>query len=98
MTDVLGGETVAGGQMKTTFGWNNGGNGTNSSGFSGLPIGFRNANGSFGGAGGVGGMWSSSPNGSLAWYRGLDYDLESVQRYSNVREVGFSIRCIKDTE
>ena len=34
LTDHLGGEPVAGGQMKTTYGWLDGGNGTNSSGFS----------------------------------------------------------------
>lgn len=41
MTDFLGGESVAGGKMKTAFGWHNGGNGTNSSGFLGLPGGYR---------------------------------------------------------
>ena len=44
LTDHLGGESVAGGQMKTTYGWV-AGNGTNSSGFSGLPGGYRNDNG-----------------------------------------------------
>ena len=33
MTDHLGGVSIAGGQMKTDYGWYNGGNGTNSSGF-----------------------------------------------------------------
>ena len=40
LTDHLGGESVAGGQMKTNYGWANDGNGTNSSGFSGLPGGY----------------------------------------------------------
>ena len=46
--DVLGGIEVAGGKMKTDYGWQSGGgNGTNSSGFSGLPGGFRRSKGIF---------------------------------------------------
>ena len=37
MTETLGGDAIAGEMMKTTFGWLDNGNGTNSSGFSGLP-------------------------------------------------------------
>ena len=58
LTDHLGGEPVAGGQMKMTYGWLDGGNGTNSSGFSGLPGGYRYLNGAFyyAGSDGVGGV------------------------------------------
>ncbi len=97
MTDELGGQSIAGGQMKTTYGWNNGGNGTNSSGFSGLPGGFRYFSGSFGNAGDVGSWWSSSPNGSDAWYRYLYYG-ENVYRYDGNRRFGFSVRCVRDAE
>ena len=70
LTDHLGGESVADGQMKTTYGWGIGSNGTNSSGFSGLPGGGRwvNAIGNFTGfgyflnAGTNGYWWSSSPS------------------------------------
>ena len=61
MTDVLGGESVASGQMKTTYGWGGNGNGTNSSGFSGLPGGHRDF--TFYYAGYSGFWWSSSPKG-----------------------------------
>ena len=99
MTDVLGGESVAGGQMKTTYGWYQAGNGTNSSGFSGLPGGSRNyVNGYFNGAGNFGDWWSSSPAGSSAWYRALYYDFENVNRYSNYLRNGFSVRCVRDAE
>ena len=37
MTDHLGGESIAGGQMMADYGWSDGGIGTNSSGFSFLP-------------------------------------------------------------
>ncbi len=99
MTDVLGGESVAGGQMKTTYGWYQAGNGTNSSGFSGLPGGYRNGDdGNFGLAGNYGYWWSSSPFGSVAWYRYLGSSLEDVYRYYSSRRFGFSVRCVRDAE
>jgi len=101
LTDHLGGASVAGGQMKTNYGWFNGGNGTNSSGFSGLPGGYRSNDGSFSNAGYYGYWWSSSPNGSNAWYRDLNYaslNGEDVGRSSSSRRLGFSVRCVRDAE
>lgn len=88
--------TDQGTQMKTTYGWYDGGNGTNSSGFSGLPGGLRGSGGYFYDAGKVGYWWSSSPDGSDAWGRYLYYSDEDVYRdYSNQR-YGGSVRCIQD--
>jgi uncharacterized protein (TIGR02145 family) len=100
MTDILGGESVAGGQMKTDYGWYNGGNGTNSSGFSGLPGGDRaGSSGNFYVAGWFGYWWSSSPNGSNAWYRSLKFEGENVNRSSGANpRNGFSVRCVRDAE
>ena len=98
LTDHLGGELVAGGQMKSNYGWFFGGNGTNSSGFSGLPGGYRSSLGYFDYAGNIGYWWSSSPNGSLAWNRGLIYYYENVGRDSNNPQSGFSVRCVRDAE
>ena len=97
MADVLGGQSGAGSQMKTTYGWNNGGNGTNSSGFSGLPGGARYNSGYFSYAGYYGYWWSFSPSGSNAWARGLD-DSESVYRNDSNPRNGFSVRCVRDAE
>jgi uncharacterized protein (TIGR02145 family) len=97
MTDELGGESIAGGQMKTTYGWYQGGNGTNSTGFSGLPGGYRVSNGSFDSAGGNGVWWSSSPLGSVAWNRYLNY-YEDVFRINSSLRSGFSVRCVRDAE
>jgi uncharacterized protein (TIGR02145 family) len=98
LTDHLGGESVAGGKMKSTYGWVNDGNGTNSSGFTGLPGGDRNLNGNFTNAGNFGAWWSSSPIGSAAWFRYLgDFD-EVVYRNSNDSQNGFSVRCVRDAE
>ena len=83
--------------MKTTYGWYDGGNGTNSSGFSGLPYGRRN-DGYFDGAGLNGYWWSSSPNGSFAWCRFLTNDYEGVYRYGDFPQSGYSVRCVRDAE
>ena len=84
--------------MKTTYGWFNGGNGTNSSGFLGLPGGNRLSNGLFNNAGFSGIWWSSSPYGSSAWFRLLFTNSEDVYRYDDDPLNGFSVRCVRDTE
>ena len=98
MTFYLGGQSVSGIQMKTDYGWYNGGNGVNLSGFSGLPGGYRTGNGYFSGSGDNGNWWSSSPNGSDAWYRYLYYGNESIGRNDFSAQAGFSVRCIQDSE
>ena len=98
LTDHLGGEPVAGGQMKMTYGWLDGGNGTNSSGFSGLPGGYRYLNGAFYYAGSDGVWWSSSPSGSGAWSRFLYSYGEGVFRNDDNPRGGFSVRCVRDSE
>jgi uncharacterized protein (TIGR02145 family) len=90
--------TDQGTQMKTDYGWNGGGNGTNSSGFSGLPGGYRGSNGYFSSAGDFGYWWSSSPDGSYAWYRALNFNDEDVYRGSSDPQFGFSVRCVRDVE
>ncbi|MDA8772130.1 fibrobacter succinogenes major paralogous domain-containing protein [Flavobacteriales bacterium] len=90
--------TDQGTQMKTTYGWYSGGNGTNSSGFSGLPGGWRYEGGSFFDAGGSGYWWSSSPSGSFAWGRDLNHSSPEVYRYVDWLRDGFSVRCLKDAE
>ena len=91
--------TDQGTQMKTDFGWYNGANGTNSSGFSGLPGGYRHHDsGNYEKAGDFGSWWSSSPYGNNAWYRLLDYDAASVLRNAHNPRSGFSVRCVRDAE
>ena len=92
LTEALGGKAVAGEKMKTDS-WG----GSNSSGFSALPGGYRTASdGSFTNLGNDGTWWSSSPSGSSAWYRSLDSGNSVVYRnYYDVRN-GFSVRCVRD--
>lgn len=89
--------------MKTTYGWDNQFveeiNGTNSSGFSGLPGGFRDWQGGWNfNAGRYGYWWSSSPSGSDAWHRELIYSSNGFGRTPNNPRKGFSVRCLRDAE
>ena len=88
--------TDQGEQMKATYGWNGGGNGTNSSGFSGLPGGFRQYLGTWYNAGLASYWWSSSSNGSSAIFRNMNANFEGVYRADAFLQAGYSVRCIKD--
>jgi uncharacterized protein (TIGR02145 family) len=91
--------TDQGTQMKTTYGWHGGGNGTNSSGFTGLPSGGRNhESGNFYAAGRYHYFWSSSPSDSLAWYRSLFWASSGVERDDTILQFGLSVRCLQDAE
>ena len=91
LTDFLGGGSVAGGKMKDDVQWN----GSNSSGFTGLPGGDRYSGG-FSGSGYYGHWWSASESGSYSWVRILDYSHGVVVRDFNYRDYGFSARCVRD--
>ena len=100
LATTLGGELVAGGKMKEagTLNWiapNTGAD--NSSGFAGLPGGFRSNDGSFFNVGNVGYWWSatesSAPN---AWSRNLTYLDGNVFRVGTIKLRGFSVRCLRD--
>lgn len=100
LVDYLGGSSVAGGKMKTTgtthwYSPNKGA--TNSSGFSGLPGGYRYGSGNFSYLGGNGYWWSSTQNTSpYAWYHYLHYNNADIYRYNTNKELGFSVRCVRD--
>lgn len=97
LTDYLGGEDVAGTKMKSTSGWKEDGNGTNESGFNGLPGGFRGSSGSYSLSLSLGSWWSSSQSDSNnAWARYLYYAFSFVSRHYYYKAGGLSVRCIKD--
>jgi uncharacterized protein (TIGR02145 family) len=96
---TLGGIDPAGKKMKSTSGWDDNGNGTNESGFSGLPGGSRAEEGSFLDIGRFGMWWSGTPNdpsGNMA------RTLNNVNSYlgfgvgKEKEPYGFSVRCVKD--
>ena len=97
LTDNLG-ESKAGTKMKSITGWYyNDSGGSNTSGFAGLPGGYRSANGIFGGIGSKGCWWSSSEistNG--AWSRDLNGSSGSLDFHNFYKQNGFSVRCLRD--
>lgn len=69
----------------------------NTCGFSGLPGGYRNENGSYGNFGQVGYWWSSTNDGTnLGWFRTLIYSTTSMARFSGNVQYGLSVRCLKN--
>jgi uncharacterized protein (TIGR02145 family) len=97
LSDYLGGERVAGKKMKSTSGWNNKGNGTNESGFNGLPGGCRYYNGTFYAQGYLGYWWSASEyNTGVAYHRSLGHLSGNLDRDDFIKEEGFSVRCLRD--
>jgi uncharacterized protein (TIGR02145 family) len=98
LTDYLG-YVNAGKKMKTSTGWKYGVNGNNSSGFTGLPGGYRSDDGTFFHIGGYGHWWSSSESGygtGSAWDRTLNYDSETSYQHNSEKHKGFSVRCLRD--
>jgi uncharacterized protein (TIGR02145 family) len=88
----LGGPSVAGVKMRTSS-WG----GDNSSGFSGLPGGYRqSSDGGLGLYGDRGYWWSASSSGSEAWGRDLWDGSTNVSRNDWPVQDGFSVRCVQD--
>jgi uncharacterized protein (TIGR02145 family) len=100
LTTYLGETGVAGGKMKSTGTslWNTpNSEATNSSGFEGLPGGYRNYNGTFTNIGSNGDWWSSSETSTAgAWNRYLYCNNGGAVRGYSIKTEGFSVRCIKD--
>jgi uncharacterized protein (TIGR02145 family) len=97
VTLFLGGEDAAGTKMKTNAGWTHDGNGTNESGFSGLPAGSRNRFGAFDYIGHIAYWWCNSAyDSNFAWYRVIDESPYYVYRTNYYKQNGYSVRCVKD--
>ena len=98
LTNHLGGVAVAGSKMKaiTTL-WSSS-TSTNSSGFSGLPGGYRTYNiTGFYDVNTDGYWWSSSEfNATTAWYRQLRYLYPNAFRSDRDKANGISVRCVRD--
>lgn len=97
VTDFLGGEDAAGTKMKKSSGWSEKGNGSNESGFSGLPGGSRNLRGEYA-YGGVAGYWwtSTETDDEMAWYRVIDESPWYVYRTNYSKANGYSVRCVRE--
>ena len=96
----LGGLATAGGPAKETgtTHWSSPNTGaTNTSGFSALPSGMRNTNGSFYNITLYDYFWSSTYySATEARYRGFYYNAVYVDNSYNSKTLGFAVRCIRD--
>lgn len=102
MIELLGGEDVAGDKLKSTSGWKYKGDenpayqGTNSSGFNGLPGGSREDDGTYWNFESYGYWWSSTAvNASQANGFYLYYNRPTVLITSPQQRTGYSVRCIR---
>ncbi|MFZ4400759.1 MAG: fibrobacter succinogenes major paralogous domain-containing protein [Bacteroidales bacterium] len=98
----LGGDNIAGGKLKETgtLHWSSPNTAaTNSSGFTAIPGGFREMDGSFDNSNmlRVGIYWTTTSfNSTSAWYLALNYDAAVVGRDKGSTNRGYSLRCVKD--
>ncbi len=90
--------TTQGDQLKNTTGWNTNENGTNTTGFSALPGGYRYAvTGTFNDRGNLSFWWTSTTvDATTAWYRRLDGNNTAIYRAGVEYTAGKYIRCVKD--
>jgi uncharacterized protein (TIGR02145 family) len=96
LANNLGGSGVAGLKMKSSSRWNEGNNGTNDSGFTGFPEGYRHENGAFVNIGSIGIWWSSTeynPPSAVDFYLSMS---SSFSRSSSPKQRGESVRCLKN--
>ena len=70
--------------------------GTNTSGFTALPGGLRDSNGSFYLEGSLGYWWSATESGSGAWSRDLSSSQSAVYRNTHGKGYGYSVRCVRN--
>ncbi len=88
----------AGAKLKEvgTTHWSSSNTGTNTSGFTALGAGARQADGSFAYQSTDAYFWSSSVSGSYSWGRYIYKGLSTVYRFEYDRAFGMSVRCLKD--
>ena len=95
----LGGVDVAGIKLKSVTNWKQAIPGTNKSGFSAIPGGLRNSNGSFKEVNNKGQWWTSEGDvgsGEERWSMGLNNIAVQVEYFKMSKAAGLSVRCIKD--
>jgi uncharacterized protein (TIGR02145 family) len=90
--------TVTNSSIGSGLGWNPGSPGTNTSGFSALPGGYRDNDGSFFNFSYNAFFWSASEYDFLnAWFRYLYFFNSNLYRFNYFnKSVGASVRCLRD--
>ena len=84
-------------KMKFDSGWDNEGNGNNSSNFAALPSGNRSSSGSFLGLLGFAHYWTADESDdNNGWRRYLYHNRDGVGRFTDLKNSGLAVRCVKD--
>ena len=97
LANYLGGSDTAGYFLKTTSGWASSGNGSDASGFSALPAGYRYNDGDWVIQGYFAFFWSASEySAAYARSRYLYYGIADLYANYNGKSLGSSLRCTKD--
>jgi len=104
LIEPLGGVNAAGNALKSDYGWDYDGNGSNLSGFTALPGGHYNQyymifnSNIWGGEGSYSNFWSASESGSESesWVHDCTFYTDIISRSSSIRSMGFSARCVVD--
>jgi len=94
---AVGGASTAGTMLKSTTGWSDGGNGADVYGFSALPGGWRDTDGTFTSAGRYGEWWCATEGWTGgAWHRFMNSDANVYENLMlNDKGDGLSARCIR---
>jgi uncharacterized protein (TIGR02145 family) len=95
-TVYLRGSGEVGKKLKSSLGWINDGNGSNFSGFTALPGGYRNTHGDFRSIDNYALYWTATLSDTLAYYRSLNFNDNGVYRIPTLKSHGFSVRCVRD--
>ena len=98
LASTLGGYDVAGEALKSSAEDTPSWNGTNTSGFKGLPAGRRDMFGSFGMLGVDGHWWTSTPYSCGGRDKKLHTDYQFLNTHHGCLNQGNSIRCLKNAE
>jgi uncharacterized protein (TIGR02145 family) len=99
LTDFLGGESIAGGKLKSFSNWSSPNTGASDEvGFSAVGSGIRNINGTYQGFDTNCVWWSVSPEASStnAWAREIFNSSATISTLEKSKKMGYSVRCIKN--
>ena len=94
---TVGEDSTAGKVLKSVSGWSSGGNGSDDFGFAALPAGARGHDGGYSGAYFLAVFWSSTEiNDNNVFNMYLTFDGDSVHQSVDIKDMGNSVRCVKD--
>ncbi|MGB8490179.1 MAG: fibrobacter succinogenes major paralogous domain-containing protein, partial [Bacteroidales bacterium] len=95
LANFLGGPGIAGKKIKSPTGWIDDNSGTNETGFTALPGGYRTENGTFLNLGSIGSWWSSTESKSNSAFDFFLALTSGLDRSNSPKQRGESVRCIR---